>query len=72
MMSAKPKKQTEAERLLLHIYNTQGPRGPRGQIVPVKRFAALPLSKVNTYWDFEGRMLMHEIAIVLTKRKRVT
>lgn len=63
---------TEAERLLLHIYNTQGPRDKRGKIYPLTRYARMSLAKVNETWDFGGRMLMHEIATVLAPKLRKT
>lgn len=61
---------TRAEELLLHIYKMQGPRDQRGKIIPVGRYAAMTLAKVNTVWDFDGRVLMHEIATALVKKPR--
>ena len=61
---------TEAEKLLLHIYNNRGPRDRRWRIYPAKRYAKLSLDKVNTKWDFEGRVLMHEIATLLYRPRK--
>ena len=56
--------------LLRIIYRQHGPRGKGIRVLPPKTYAKYSSAKVDKFYDFLDRHLMHDVAKVLAKSGR--